>query len=309
MQSDLSSYAQEAHGKQAGLIASRLPTEGTWRLGAGEKTALPVLIFLFIGFAAPLLAVIWYSFMPARTFSFTSIPTLQNYETIFQSTSYISFLWSLGLAALTTAVLALICYPVSYALVRVFGKYSMLLTLLLTIPLFVSENIRLYGWVLFFIKNGVLLGTVKTLSGLDLHSMLFTRAAVIFGMVYVYIPFMLFPMTLGVSMVPAETRDAAFDLGATRWQVFREVELPLSMPGILIGSLLTFVLAVGAIAEAKVLGGQKIIPITHDIEIAFTYAQNWPLGAALAVLLMAVVGALVLVVLRRFDLDLLLGRK
>ena len=106
-------------------------------------------------------------------------------------------------------------------------------------------------------------------------------------MIYVYIPFMLFPMTLGISMVPNETRDAALDLGASRWQVFKEVELPLSMPGIMIGGLLTFVLAVGAIAEAKVLGGQKIIPITHDIEIAFTYAQNWPLGSALAVLLMA----------------------
>ena len=309
MQTDLSSYAQRAGSeRQTELIASRRAGEGPW-LGAGEKAALPVLIFLFIGFAAPLLAVIWYSFMPPRTFSFTGVPTIQNYRTIFQSTSYISFLWSLGLAALTTAVLALICYPVSYALVRVFGKYSMLLTLLFTIPLFVSENIRLYGWVLFFIKNGVMLGTVKALTGLDLQSLLFTRAAVIFGMVYVYIPFMLFPMTLGISMVPTETRDAAFDLGASRWQVFREVELPLSMPGILIGSLLTFVLAVGAIAEAKGLGGQKIIPITHDIEIAFTYAQNWPLGAALAVLLMAVVGTLVLMVLRRFDLDLLLGRR
>jgi spermidine/putrescine transport system permease protein len=242
--------------EQAGSSARRLAEQAAARLGPGEKTALPVLIFLFIGFAAPLLAVIWYSFMPPRTFSFTGVPTVQNYQTIFQSTSYISFLWSLSLAALTTAVLALICYPVAYAMVRVFGPYSMLLTLLFTIPLFVSENIRLYGWVLFFIKNGVLLGTVKHLSGLDLQSLLFTRAAVIFGMVYVYIPFMLFPMTLGVSMVPAETRDAAFDLGATRWQVFREVELPLSMPGVLIGSLLTFVLAVGAIAEAKVLGGQ-----------------------------------------------------
>ena len=113
-------------------------------------------------------------------------------------------------------------------------------------------------------------------------------------MVYVYLPFMLFPMTLGISMVPNETRDAAFDLGACRWQVFQEIELPLSMPGIVIGFLLTFVLAVGAIAEAKVMGGQRIIPITHDIEIAFTYAQNWPLGAALAVLLMLVVGVLVL---------------
>ncbi len=98
-------------------------------------------------------------------------------------------------------------------------------------------------------------------------------------------------------------------MAASRWQVFREVELPLSMPGIVIGFLLTFVLAVGSIVEAKVLGGQKVIPITHDIEIAFTYAQNWPLGAALAVLLMLVVGVLVLLVLRRFDLDAVLGRR
>ena len=82
-----------------------------------------------------------------------------------------------------------------------------------------------------------------------------------------------------------------------------------AMPGIVIGFLLSFVLAVGAIAEAKVLGGQKVIPITHDIEIAFTYSQNWPLGSALAVLLMLVVGALVLLVLRRFDLDIILGRR
>jgi spermidine/putrescine transport system permease protein len=110
-------------------------------------------------------------------------------------------------------------------------------------------------------------------------------------------------------MVPADTRNAAYDLGASRWQVFKEVDLPLSMPGIMIGFLLTFVLAVGAIAEAKVLGGQRIIPVTHDIEISFTYAQNWPMGSALAVLLMLVVGALVLVVLKRFDLDTILGRK
>ena len=130
----------------------------------------------------------------------------------------------------------------------------------------------------------------------------------VFGMVYVYLPFMLFPMTLGVSMVPRETVEAAADLGANRWQVFYEVELPLAMPGIVIGGLLTFVLAMGAIAEAKVLGGQSVIPIVHDIEIAFTYAQNWPLGAALAVLLMLVVGVLVLIVLRRFDLDRILKR-
>ena len=83
----------------------------------------------------------------------------------------------------------------------------------------------------------------------------------------------------------------------------------MMMPGIVIGALLTFVLGVGAIVEAKVLGGQSVIPITHDIEIAFTYSQNWPLGAALSVLLMLVVGVLVLIVLKRFDLDRILGRR
>lgn len=278
-------------------------------MSAGSRSALPVLLFLLAGFAAPLIAVIWFSFMPPRSFSFGGVPTLDNYRTIFESTTYISFLWSLGLAVTTVLLLAVICYPVAYGLVRVFGKWAMLVTLLFTIPLFVSENIRLYGWVLFLIKNGVLLGTLKSWFGLELESMLFSIPAILLGMVYVYLPFMLFPMTLGISMVPNETRDAAFDLGASRWQVFKEVELPLSMPGIVIGFLLTFVLAIGAIAEAKVLGGQSVIPITHDIEIAFTYSQNWPLGAALAVLLMLVVGVLVVLALRRFDLDTFLGRR
>ena len=277
--------------------------------GPGARCALPVLALFVVGFVAPLIAVVAFSFMPARTFSIWQTPTLENYETIFQSTSYISFLWSLGLATLTVILLAIICYPVAYGLNRVFGRWSMALTLLFVIPLFVSENVRLYGWVLFLIKNGVLLGTFKTYFGFEPESILFTRTAIVLGMVYVYLPFMLFPMSLGVAMVPNEVREAAYDLGASRWQVFREVELPLSMPGIVIGFLLTFVLAVGAIAEFKVLGGQKVIPITHDIEIAFTYAQNWPLGAALAVLLMLVVGILVLLILRRFDLDAVLGRR
>ncbi|MBI2255574.1 MAG: ABC transporter permease [Proteobacteria bacterium] len=277
--------------------------------GPGTRHAVPLIVFLLIGFAAPLLAVIGFSFIPARTFELWQSWSLDNYIEIFNSTSYLSFLWSLGLAAITVLILAIICYPIAYGLARVFGKYSTLVTLLFTIPLFVSENVRLYGWVLFFIKNGVLLGTLKAWFGIEPDSWLFTSGIIVFGMVYVYLPFMLFPMTLGVSMVPDQTRDAAFDLGATRWQVFKEVELPLSMPGIMIGFLLSFVLAVGAIAEAKVLGGQQIIPISHDIEIAFTYAQNWPLGAALAVLLMLVVGTLVLFVLRRFDLDAILGRR
>ncbi len=279
------------------------------RVSPGPRYAAPLILVLLLGFAAPLLAVIGFSVMPSRTFGIWHTPTLANYVDIFTSTSYISFLWSLALAAVTICILVLFCYPVALGLSRVFGKWSSLLTLLFTIPLFVSENVRLYGWVLFFIKGGVMLGTLKSVFGIEIDSWLFTRGIIVFGMVYVYLPFMLFPMTLGISMVPNETREAAYDLGASRWQVFREVDLPLSMPGIMIGVLLSFVLAVGAITESKVLGGQQVIPITHDIEIAFTYAQNWPLGAALSVLLMFVIGVLILMVLRRFDLDAILGRR
>src|SRR5690349_2218980 len=173
-------------------------------MSPGARSSLPVLLFLLIGFAAPLLAVIWFSFMPPRTFTFGGVPTLDNYRTIFESTTYLSFLWSLGLAVITVTLLALICYPVAYGLVRVFGKWSTLITLLFTIPLFVSENIRLYGWVLFFIKNGVLLGTIKSLFGVEVNSWLFTEGIIVLGVVYFYLPFMLFPMTLVVCLVTIE---------------------------------------------------------------------------------------------------------
>jgi spermidine/putrescine transport system permease protein len=280
-------------------------------LSSGAKYALPVLALLAIGFLAPLIAVTAFSFAEPRSFSVFGVPTLDNYRAIFNpaNTVYLSFVWSLVFAALAVVLLALLCYPVAYGLAHLFGRWANLITLLLVFPLFISENIRLYGWVLFFIKNGVLDGTFKSLFGLELQSILFTPPAIVFGMVYVYLPFMLFPMVLGLSMVPREVVEAAGDLGASRLQTFREVELPLAMPGFIIGGLLTFVLSVGAVAEAKVLGGQSVIVITHDIEIAFTYAQNWPLGAALAVLLMAVVGTLVLLVLRYLDLDRILGRR
>jgi spermidine/putrescine transport system permease protein len=275
----------------------------------GRRHSLPILVLLLLGFAAPLLTIVGFSFMPPRTFSLGQIPTIENYRTIVEHTFYTSFLWSLGMAIVTVLILIAICYPVAYGLAKTFGRWANLVTLLLVLPLFVSENVRLYGWVLFFVKGGVLLGTLKSVFGIDLDSVLFTPAMIIFGMCYTYLPFMLFPMSLGISMVPNDLVDAARDLGASRLQIFREVEIPLAMPGIVIGSLLTFVLSIGAIAEAKVLGGQSVIPVAHDIEIAFTYAQNWPLGAAISVLLIVLVGGLVLTVLRRFDLDRILGRR
>ena len=280
-------------------------------LSAGARCALPVAVLLVLGFVAPLITVIAYSFAEPRSFTVFKTFTLENFASIFDpaNTVWMSFVWSLALAAFTVAALAVVAYPIAYGLARLFGRWSGLVSVLFVFPLFISENVRLYGWVLFFIKGGVLDGTLKTLFDGAGPEVLFTPGAILFGMVYVYLPFMLFPMTLGLSLVPRDLVEAARDLGASRLQIWREVELPLAMPGIMVGMLLTFVLAVGAVAEAKVLGGQSIIVITHDIEIAFTYAQNWPLGSALAVLLMLIIAAVTLVALSKLDLDRILGRR
>ena len=281
-----------------------------FRLSRGALAALPVGVTLALGFLAPLATVAAYAFATPKTFDVFRSFTLANFAAVFDpsNTVWTSFVWSIGLAAATAALLAVIAYPIAWGLTRVFGRYAGFVSVLFVFPLFVSENVRLYGWTLFFLKNGVLDGTLK-LVGLHGPEVLYTPGMILFGMLYVYLPFMLFPMTLGLAMVPRDLVEAARDLGASRLMIWREVELPLAMPGILIGLLLTFVLAVGAVAESKVLGGQSVIVITHDIEIAFTFAQNWPLGSALALLLTAIVSALSLAALSKLDLDRILGRR
>jgi len=280
-------------------------------VSTGLRYASPVLLFLLLGFLAPLVTVVAYAFASPKSFEVFTSFTLANFSAVLDSsnTVWTSFVWSLGLAAACTIILALIAYPIAYGLNHAFGRFSSLVSVLFVFPLFISENVRLYGWVQFFIKNGVVDGLLNALGMGPGPEVLYTPGITLFGMVYVYLPFMLFPMTLGLSMVPRDLIDAAADLGAGRFMVWREVELPLAMPGILIGMLLTFVLAVGAVAEAKILGGQSVITVVHDIEIAFTYAQDWPLGAALAVLLVLIIGGLTLAVLSRLDLDRVLGRR
>lgn len=295
--------------------AALLPRPGVfapflgWLRSPGVLNAAPILAFFLIGFVGPLVIVLGFSFAPARTFGLGGAFTTENYEHIFSESYYISFVWSFALAGLTVACNLLIGYPIAYGLAKLFGRWAAPVTLILVIPLFVSENVRLFGWYLFLLKGGgILAGGLKTF-GLDTGSMLYAPGTILMGMIYVYLPFTLFPTVLGLSMVPRDQVEASRDLGAGRFQIFREIELPIAMPGILIGALLTFVLAVGAISEAKLLGGQNTPVIAQDIQHEFTYAQNWPLGSAISVLTIVVTGVLVVLVMRRLDLDRLLGRR
>ncbi|MEI4469970.1 ABC transporter permease [Frigidibacter sp. MR17.24] len=281
------------------------------RLSPGLRAAAPVLALLAFGFAAPLATVAAMSVSPPGSFAPAPGPDLQAWARLVDPAGGLpgSFAVTLGLAAATVAALLAICLPLAHALVHLFGRWSGLVSTLFVFPLFVSENVRLYGWALVLLKNGLLDGTMKALGLGPGPDWLFTPAITLAGMIYVHLPFMLFPVVLGLSLVPRETVEAARDLGASRARIWAEIVLPLASPGILIGMLLTFTLAAGALAEARILGGQSVIPVAQEIETAFSYAQDWPGGAAMALALVLITGALALALLAAIDLDRLLGRR
>ncbi len=275
----------------------------------GLLSALPVSVFLAASFLAPLCVVAAFSVMPQKVFSLANLPDFSSYAIMVTEGYWESLLVSLAMALAATLILFVICWPLAFAMAKVFGRFTLVLTIGVVMTLFVSENIRLFGWVLTLMKGGLVEGYWRSWTGQSFDGMLYNVPVIVFGLVYVYLPFMLFPLAQGIAMVPDDARQAAFDLGASRWQIFREVELPLAAPGIVVGCLITFVLTAGAIAESKLLGGRAVIVISDEIERAFTYGQNWPLGSALAVTLIAVVGSLAIFGVARIDLDAIMGRK
>ena len=275
----------------------------------GVLSALPVGLFLAAGFLAPLCVVAAFSVMPQKVFSLSNLPDFSSYAIMVQEGYWESLIVSLAMAFAATLILFIICWPLAFGMAKVFGRFTLVLTIGVVMTLFVSENIRLFGWVLTLMKGGLIEGYWRSWTGQSFDGLLYNVPVIIFGLVYVYLPFMLFPLAQGIAMVPEDARQAAFDLGANRWQIFREVELPLSAPGIVVGCLITFVLTAGAIAESKLLGGRAVIVISDEIERAFTYGQNWPLGSALAMTLIAVVGSFAIFGVTRIDLDAIMGRK
>ena len=276
---------------------------------SGVLCALPIVCILAAGFLMPLVVVVGFSTMPQKSFSLGHVPDFSSYLLLLQHGYYKSLLWSLFLALATVLVLFLLCYPLAFAMARVFGRFSLIVTVGVVMSLFVSENIRLFGWSLTLMKGGMFEGYWRAWSGYGLDGMLYNVPVIIFGLVYVYIPFMLFPLVQSISMIPEDMRRAAADLGASDWRVLWEIDLPLAIPGIVVGSLLSFVLATGALAESKLLGGQVVIVMADEVETAFTYGQNWPLGSALTVVLVSIIAVLAIFGISKVDLDSVMGRR
>ena len=279
------------------------------RPNPGILTMLPVLVFLLAGFVIPILVVALYSLMPPRTFDLTGSPTIANYATAFTEGYWRPLMWSALGAAATTLICLALAWPTARALDRFAGRWATLVTLLIALPIFISESVRLFGLALFMMPGGgILAGSIDALFGVSIGTILYTRLAALLGLVYIHFPFVLFPLLLGVSLIPKDQVEAARDLGASGWHVFREIEAPLAAPGAAIGALLCFVLSLGANAEMNILGGQAVTVITNAIEQRFNYAQDWPLGATLTVLTVLLTAAVVFPVLQRIDVDSLARR-
>lgn len=207
--------------------------------------------------------------------------------------------------ALTTVLLSLIiCYPAAFWISRMSDTKKSLFLFLITLPFFVSLIVRLFAWVLILRPTGflnqclVVIGLIS--EPLDL---MFTDTAVIIGMAYVFIPFMFLPLYASIEKLDMSLIEASADLGATRLQTFARVIFPMTLPGIVGGSIIVFIPSLGNFIVPSVLGGSKVLMIGNLIEQQFLSARNWPFGSALGMMVMAAVLVLLMIYVRMLSKD------
>jgi spermidine/putrescine transport system permease protein len=208
---------------------------------------------------------------------------------------------SVGLAAAATILCFLLGYPLAYYIVRRPPATRRLLYFLVLLPLWANSLVLIYAWMVLLRPNGVveqILNALGLVSDEPL-SLLYTPGAVMLGLVYWYLPFMVYPLYASIEKFDFQLLDAAYDLGASRWQAFRQVLLPATGPGVVAGSLLVFIETLGAFVVPELLGGSKSMMIGNLVQQRFlSTPQDWPLGAAAALALLVLIGGAVLLYLR-----------
>jgi len=220
---------------------------------------------------------------------------------IFNNAYLIIFWRSLSLAALTTVLCLLVGFPTAYYMAMQPPSRRYLLVFLVTIPFWTNLLIRTFCWILILRDNG-LINNFLVSAGLIKNpiKLLYTNGAILLGMTYSYIPFMVLPIYSTVEKLDRGLFEAAHDLYANRRQLFRWVILPLAMPGIVAGSILVFIPSLGAFISPDLLGGGKKLMLGKLIQLQFTSSRNWPFGSAVALILMAVVLIAMMIYVTRF---------
>jgi spermidine/putrescine transport system permease protein len=278
----------------------------------GWLLSLPALLILFVAAAGPLIIVVIYSFLtPGQhgnvvwDFSTDGWVGVLWSKDIFTgewalADAHLTIFWrSLWLSFLTTAFTFLVGFPTAWFIATRPAKERALWLFLITIPFWTNLLIRTYAINEVLRKEG-LMNTV--LMGLGITDtpieVLYTQTAIFIGMTYVYLPLMVLPLFAAIDRFDMKLLEAGYDLYASRMQVLRRVILPIVKPGIIAGSILVFVPSLGAYVTPRVLGGGKQMMIGNFIELQFLQGKNWPLGAALSMLLLVVVMAALLVYVR-----------
>jgi putrescine transport system permease protein len=253
----------------------------------------PFSIVLKISFATPIVAQPPFT----QLFDFTGnasqwlLATWDNYQFLTEDNLYwVSYFKSIKIAAVSTFICLLVGYPMAYGIARATPTTRNILLMLVILPFWTSFLLRVYAWMGLLGKHGIVNSLLMNMGLIDSPmQMLYTDMAVYLGIVYTYIPFMILPLYATLEKMDTSLHDAAADLGAKPWQTFIDVTLPLSMPGIIAGSLLVFIPAIGEYVIPALLGGIDSLMIGRTLYDEFFVNRDWPLASAVAAILLIIV--------------------
>jgi len=248
----------------------------------------PFAIILKITLADPVVAV------PPVTPFFDAeagiLATLDNYRFLTEDDLYwISYLRSIKAALLTTLLCLLIGYPMAYGIARAQGAWRNILLLLVILPFWTSFLLRVYAWIGMLSTHGAINKVLLALGLVDqpLH-LLYTNFAVYLVMVYAYLPFMILPLYASLERLDGNLLDAAADLGSRPYRVFLDITLPLSVPGMIAGSMLVFIPALGEFVIPDMVGGIDTLMIGKTVYDEYFLNRDWPLASAVAIVLVLI---------------------
>ena len=221
--------------------------------------------------------------------------SLENYWRLVD-TVYVQVLsQSFYLAGVATLLCLLVGYPFAYALSRLPERYKTLMVLLLMVPFWTNSLVRTFAMKILIATRGLLNESLLALGLIERPlQMLYTEGAVIVGLVYVMLPFMVLPLYAVFEDLRRDLLQASSDLGARPWQTFRNIVVPLTMPGVIAGALLVFLPSLGSFYVADVLGGARVLLVGNVIKNQFLDARDWPFGSSMSVLLSVLMGILLL---------------
>jgi spermidine/putrescine transport system permease protein len=255
----------------------------------GLLISLPAYIYLVLLFVVPLVLVLVYSFATRDSTGLTVLEdwNLESYKRLFTEIVFEIFARSLVLALVTTVICLLFSYPFAYYIATRSPRVRNLLLIFVMIPFWSNFLVRTYAWRVILGSEGPISQISLAMGGEPIR-LLFTTPAVLIGLVYGFLPFMVLPLYAALERMDWRLVEAARDLYADGWTSFRKVTLPLSMPGVVAGSILVFIPSLGAYVTPAILGGAKTTLLGDYIVSQFLAARNWPFGSALSFAVMFV---------------------